>query len=88
MEREVHEPDEVNRGKVIFIFSLFLLLLDGEGGIEHGPFIEEPLWCHLQFNDKARPVRVGAFNVDADIPLPWKGVGVLRIGVGKIVVLR
>ena len=84
MEREVHEPDEVNRGEVILVLSLLFLLLDREGRIEYSAFIEVPLWGNLQFNDETRPVRIRTLDIDPYIFLPREGIGVFGVGVSEV----
>lgn len=81
MEGEVHDADEVNGRKVEGAFPGGHLLLDGEGGVEHRPFIEELLMGQLHLHDKAGAVGVGTFHIDPDPLAVREGVDVLLRGI-------
>ncbi len=81
MEGEVHDADEVNGRKVEGTFPGGHLLLDGEGGVEHRPFIEELLMGQLHLHDKAGTVGVGTFHIDPDPLAVGEGVDVLLRGI-------
>ena len=81
MKGEVHDADEVHGWEVEGSRSGGHLLLDGESGVEHRPFIEELLMGQLHLNDKAGAVGVSAFHIDPDPLAVGEGIDVLLRGI-------
>ena len=82
MDGEVHDSDEVHGREIVRALSGNNLLLDGEGGVEDGSFIEELLLGELHFYDEPGAVFVGTFDIDADALVVGEGVDVF---LGRIV---